>query len=175
VIGREARDGVRVWLEKNEVQPHEIIHADDLGRLGLSIAPTLLIANHEGVVTDTMLFRLSPGDEERVWARLKDPANTHPLNNTDYPTEINTAELLRLQNSGRVTVLDIRSRPLFKTSHREGSVNIPEDELDARAQAELIPSDTVVIDCSAQSVVSCRSAYRKLRLRGFSTVYLFLH
>ena len=48
-----------------------------------------------------------------------------------------------------VMILDIQERKKFKEGHLAAAINIPTDELDARAQDELSPSDTIIIvDCA---------------------------
>lgn len=48
-----------------------------------------------------------------------------------------------------VTILDIQEREKFKKEHIPGAINIPADELDARADDELSKSNLIVIvDCA---------------------------
>jgi TonB family protein len=72
--------------------------------------------------------------------------------------EIGEAELTKLQASARPTLLDIREREEFAAGHRTGAVNIPREELVARAGIEIDKGRTVVIDCSATETSRCRFA-----------------
>ena len=48
-----------------------------------------------------------------------------------------------------VTVLDIQERKKFKEGHLPSAINIPTDELEARAEDELSKSDLIIIvDCA---------------------------
>jgi len=48
-----------------------------------------------------------------------------------------------------VTVLDIQERKKFKEEHLPSAINIPTDELEARAEDELSKSDMIIIvDCA---------------------------
>ena len=48
-----------------------------------------------------------------------------------------------------VTILDIQERKKFKAEHLAGAINIPTDELEARAEDELSKSDMIiVVDCA---------------------------
>ena len=48
-----------------------------------------------------------------------------------------------------VTVLDIQERKKFKEGHLPSAINIPTDELEARAEDELSKSDMIIIvDCA---------------------------
>jgi rhodanese-related sulfurtransferase len=60
--------------------------------------------------------------------------------------ELNDILKRRQQN---VTILDIQEREKFRKEHIPGAINIPADELDARAEDELSKSDLIVIvDCA---------------------------
>lgn len=60
--------------------------------------------------------------------------------------ELNDILKRRQQN---VMVLDIQEREKFRKEHIPGAINIPSDELEARAEDELSKSDLIVIvDCA---------------------------
>jgi len=86
--------------------------------------------------------------------------------------EIDEAELRRLLATTRATILDIRERGAFKVGHRDGAVNIPSDELAARARVELKGAELLVIDCSQVDAMLCTSAARKLQGFGLAQVFL---
>lgn len=64
-------------------------------------------------------------------------------------------------------VVDVRSRAEFQTASREGSLNIPLDELDQGA-THLDPKKTIVVCCA--SGVRSAIAATSLRRKGFVNV-----
>ena len=91
------------------------------------------------------------------------PVVTH---NESLAEEIGEPELGRLLTAtSRPTILDIRERPDFKRSHRDGAVNIPRDELAVRSWIEIDRTRPVVIDCSQAETSQCQQAARLL-IRG---------
>jgi TonB family protein len=91
----------------------------------------------------------------------------------DASIEIGDAELRQLQ---RPLVLDLRERGEFARAHRDDAVNIPRDELVARAGIELDRARPIVIDCSRMETRDCHSAARTLRANslGFARVFVYL-
>jgi len=80
--------------------------------------------------------------------------------------EIGERELATLLASKpRPTLLDIRERVEFRRGHREGTVNIPRDELAVRGWIEIDRARPVVIDCSQVETSQCQQAARML-IRG---------
>lgn len=71
--------------------------------------------------------------------------------------QISEDDLRRLPQDS-VTVVDVRDRKSFGLASRSGSVNIPIDELPARARSELTSARTIVIDCSENTIGECRMA-----------------
>jgi TonB family protein len=87
--------------------------------------------------------------------------------------EISEAELQQLMTTKSV-VVDVRDRRAFTAGHRAGSINIPIDELPARAGAELSGAPHVVIDCSENTPTDCRMAAAIIQHQGIPDVVLFV-
>ena len=71
-----------------------------------------------------------------------------------------------------VTVLDIQERKKFKEGHLPSALNIPTDELEARAEDELSKSDLIIIvDCACDGTNTAALMINKYLLeQGFSKV-----
>ena len=67
-----------------------------------------------------------------------------------------TMEQVRALQQQGARVVDVRTPEEFSTGHLEGALNVPVDELQGRALAELTPKDAPV-------VVYCRSGKRSAR------------
>lgn len=93
--------------------------------------------------------------------------NTHPV-----PRTIDETELRVLTRTVAPIVVDIRSRAMHQTSHRDGAINIPVRELETRGVAELPRSRLIVIDCFAEQQRSglCDIATHVLSSAGFAQV-----
>ena len=76
----------------------------------------------------------------------------------------------RVDNHEPIVVLDLRARTAYVQNHRDGSKNIPLDELDARAMNELSRTDTIVLDGGDDLMTD--SAYTTLSRQGFNNVFI---
>lgn len=79
-------------------------------------------------------------------------------------TQVDFAELVR--HGARI--IDVRTKAEFSSGHARGSVNIPLDQLDAKAAS--LNKDAVIIVCCRSGSRSA-SAERILRSKGFRQVY----
>lgn len=81
---------------------------------------------------------------------------------------VSPAELSRLSREGAsVLLLDTRSRASYASAHVAGAVNIPLDELVARAPHELAPRPTTVFFCADQG--ECDLTAMDLGLLGYAS------
>lgn len=69
-----------------------------------------------------------------------------------------TALSKRMAGGRRLVVIDVRDRAAFSAGHRQGSVNIPLDELPTRAPKEVPQNADVIVDCTNDSPSRCRMA-----------------
>ena len=90
------------------------------------------------------------------------------------PRRIDETEFKALLETGDVVVIDPRERELYARGHREGTVNIPVEELESRATVELSAARVVIVDCYRSSGSMCDVAGRILRLVA-SDVAVFVH
>jgi rhodanese-related sulfurtransferase len=165
-VAPEPPDTVRAWLRSKGVSLARIYQASDLPSLGFHMTPILLIVDRTGRVTDIMLQKLQPADEQRVLDRLAEP-DADPLDNAQQLHELSTEDLRHIRN---LRVLDVRSADRFAAGHFQGSRNIPAAELLSRAPIELGRDDAIVVDCLYPKSGGCRPAAWALISRGFSDV-----
>ncbi len=85
-------------------------------------------------------------------------------------TEISGADLSRLSATERIAILDVRDRLAFAAHHRPNTINIPIDELIARAGREIDRTRRLVLDCSSQPAGLCRAAVRILGDLGLGPI-----
>ena len=132
----------------------------DLFRLGVQSTPTLILVDNSGHVDSTWIGKLSPKQEETVFDKLgvtrvedhssqprggdsQSDSATTPIQGT-----ITATELKQLQADSRVVpIVDIRPRQEYTIGHIYGSINIPEDELEARAPHEIPKGAVIVVYC----------------------------
>jgi rhodanese-related sulfurtransferase len=107
---------------------------------------------------------------ERADLRLSEEKGQDTGAGAAYPT-IDEAEWRRLAAATTAPVLlDIRDRRSFARRHLDGAVNIPENELSSRAEAELSKTRQLVIDCPLETRDLCSWAARILQRAGFTRV-----
>ncbi len=118
----------------------------DMPSLGLRATPILLVVNDAGLVTGTWVGKLGVSQQYDVLKHLEINPSRGLADDESAVTSIDSATLSRanVQNE-RFTLVDSGSRESFKLGHIPGSRNIPMDELEARADDELKPSDAIVI------------------------------
>jgi rhodanese-related sulfurtransferase len=88
--------------------------------------------------------------------------------------EIGETELQKIVSTTKPVWLDVRDRDEFAGGHRDGTVNVPADELGVRARAEFSPSQTIVIDCAKGDARWCHAGASILMQRGVTHVYVFI-
>lgn len=162
---------IRDWFRQNQVDVRSIHRLVDPLSHGLTLTPMVLMVNAEGRITDLMIRKLDETDQARVLERVRQP-RTVALDNSQQLREISTTDLHRI--TGRVQILDVRSRDHFHSGHRADARNIPSPELEARAPIELDLSSPVVVDCLQPKATACRGAAWTLIEAGFGDVSLLI-
>jgi rhodanese-related sulfurtransferase len=174
VVSPESISSVKAWLLKSGVSPTQVLQNTKLPEYGVAVAPTLVLVNPDGIVTDTLSRSLETKDEAALWARVASHQGK-PLNNTRYAPEIDEGTMRALVPSGTPVVVDIRDREQYARRHRAGALNIPADEIPSRAPRELSRSTPIVIDCPAERRSDCRIASELLlRDLGYRVVYVLV-
>jgi hypothetical protein len=161
----------------------------DLGSIGVSATPTLLLLDQQGRLQQQWIGRLSASEESDVashlgidnWhgsvpgpqegSGLEVPSGGHsPL--------VTTAELLTLLGRGdRLDIVDVRERSQYAAGRIALARNIPADELSVRAPHELLSDAPILVycqfsaACAASGIPSlCSSATEQLRRIGRTNV-----
>lgn len=137
-----------------------------LRSLGIKQVPTLVLLDKNGVVSNVWIGKLPTKKEAEVITALR-LTNARPV--SDWTMDEKELQR-RVDNHEPVVVLDLRSRMAYAHNHRDGSKNIPLDELDARAMNELPPTSTIVLDGSDDLMTD--SAYTILSRQGFNHVFI---
>jgi rhodanese-related sulfurtransferase len=128
----------------------------NLSQIGFPQTPTLAIVDAAGVVTETWVGKLSVSKQFAVFERLG--VNINELATNEVPTIIDASTLKRaVDDKERMTILDVGEREEYSWSHLPNALNIPADEVEARAQDE-IPSEGVVVVYSSNDALSERAA-----------------
>jgi rhodanese-related sulfurtransferase/peroxiredoxin len=178
IQGLSGRNDVRVVA----IFPESVFDAENyLSQLGLSInerketsllslgvkeVPTLVLVNKNGVVSNVWIGQLPPKKEAEVITALQ-LKNTRPVSEWT----LNEKELAqRVGKHEAIVIVDLRERMAYTQNHRDGSKNIPLDELDARAMNELSRTDTIVLDGDDDLMTD--AAYTTLSRQGFSSVFI---
>lgn len=112
-----------------------------LSSLGIRKVPALVLVDRNGVVKKVWIGKLAPKTESEVMQTIgiKD---TRPT--TDWLVDRQQLERLR-NRAEKVILVDLRERDEYARQHFPNSINIPFDELDARAQNELSRDATIVL------------------------------
>jgi rhodanese-related sulfurtransferase len=170
-VAAEDADSVRLWLSARGVRTDsvKISRVTDLARLGVYMVPTIAITNGAGVITDLAERLLGSEAQHDLLTRVSNPSSKTPLNTVFRPPEVPVGRIDGLRSRG-AHIVDVRSREEYEADHKAGTVNIPSDELTARAAVELTAGRTVVIDCEHVNPVVCRAAALWLSEGGFADV-----
>jgi rhodanese-related sulfurtransferase len=137
-----------------------------LPSLGIQRVPTLALIDKNGIVSNVWIGKLPPKIEAEVIAALR-LTNARPV--SDWTMDEKELKR-RIDNHEPMIILDLRTRTAYAQNHRDGSKNIPLDELDARAINELSQTDTIVLDSGDDLMTD--SASMTLSKLGFNRVFI---
>jgi rhodanese-related sulfurtransferase len=86
---------------------------------------------------------------------------------------ITAQDLKNRLDSGEDTVLvNTLSNEYFQQQHIPGSINIPTEEIESRAEKELLRKDQdIVVYCASPTCQASPAAARKLEEMGYTNVY----
>lgn len=174
VVTNEERSAMAAWLKSASIEVDEIVTSSAPAQLGFVLAPTVLIVDSTGRVTDALLERLDEGQVAALMNRLGGRSSA-ALDNTNFPAEIDEADLRRRRELGQlVSVIDTSERDGAEANQGPApALRIPRDELRVRASLELPPGGTVAILCKRpQSRQQCRLDGRTLSALGRFEVLL---
>ncbi|MGD0404488.1 MAG: rhodanese-like domain-containing protein [Candidatus Acidiferrales bacterium] len=148
----------RTFLRSINVDVSDVRQVD-FSKLGVQATPTLVLVDGGGHVKSSWVGKLSQQQEEEVFTKLGEKRLATPSSEeieqqyerspsvTD-PSAVTGAQLIQMEKEGGIVpIIDIRPRLDYGEGHIVGSLNIPEDELDARVEHEVPKEATVVIYC----------------------------
>ncbi len=156
------------YLKQLGVSPDEVIHTS-LRSIGISATPTLLIVDRTGVISDLWVGRLNINNQLALRKRLHIASNDLATD-TSGPTSVDASAIKRaFDRKAPVVIVDVEDREIYEVGHVPGAVNIPLDELEARANDELSPDDAIVVYCR-NSELSGHAADVLIKNDGFRRV-----
>jgi hypothetical protein len=160
----------KVFLDSLGVHFSDLRQAE-IRTLGVSGTPTLILVDRTGHVESSWVGKLLSEQENAVFKELgvkrvsAGPGDKTPMSGALDSDAFTGKELHRMtQTQHFVPVIDIRPRANFNKSHIAGSLNIPLDELEARAEHEVPKDVSAVMYCDYYA--ACE---RKLKAQGVSS------
>lgn len=170
VVSPSERDLLARWLDAKGIVGRRIVRLNRPERKGFAVFPTLLIVDRDGAVRD-IVERAQPETVHAAILNRVDSADGRPLRIVMRAPERNARQLAQIQ---RRQLIDVRERHQYEAGRRDGTVNIPIDELAVRAPAELSTSMPVVVDCGSSVIHLCRAAGAHLIDLGFPDVFILV-
>jgi rhodanese-related sulfurtransferase len=167
----ESLNESRQYLEELKV-PITEIRQSSLRRLGFKGTPSVVVVDRFGSVKSISLGKLTAEDESQMIASLDNVTGKTSISTDKRAVSLKEVETLRIKN--KVVVLDIREREAYSREHLAGTVNIPIDELEARAVNELPPDSVVVIHCNCNDSQLKDLARTTLRSQGFEKLFVLI-
>lgn len=150
---------------------HDQVLKTDLKSLRITGTPTVLLLEG-GKLIGSWVGYLGKNQEDGLLSRLDGSFDTLTLV-SEHPQvlQLRPQELsVRLRQS---RILDIRPRADFQSSHLDGAINIPVDELGARMQIELHDdAKPLVMDCRAVDMDACSANAKLLQWGGVKNLWL---
>ncbi len=138
-------------------------------QVGVFVTPTIVAVDSIGMAKAIWIGKLDREAEDELLSVVHEPDGKEVLRAEDALIEVNELQH-RLKANARLTIIDVDDREVFLTGHISGSVNIPFDELEARARHELDSSAQIIIYCRCVSDGTSRLAARVLYTLGFRDV-----
>ena len=90
------------------------------------------------------------------------------------PKTISGTELKKkIEQGGHVKIVDTLSPDSFNKCHIRGAINIPLQQIEAKAPTALSKTDEVVVYCGGPDCDMSTKAFDKLQKLGFKNVYEF--
>jgi rhodanese-related sulfurtransferase len=132
--------------------------------MGVVTVPTLFIVRADGRVTDIMRRMSVSAEAARFAGRVVTPDRVEPVVSGVFEF-VDEQTLARTLESGRWQLVDVRNREEYSRAHGR-ELNIPDDELAARATRELTAEKPIAIGCG-RDPKKCFVAYDVLWDLGF--------
>jgi hypothetical protein len=161
-----------------------VVRVAQLASVGVQGTPTVLIVNNQGVIERAFPGKLSQLGEDEVFAKAGTQRTSGQTEGSTSGEQevaslaqglsgsiINAAQASSAIRENNPTILDIRSRDDFAAGHIAGALNIPRDELEARAEHELDPSKDLLVYCTYKN--KCEQEFRNRGVLTGCTISLF--
>jgi rhodanese-related sulfurtransferase/thioredoxin-related protein len=145
----------------------------------IDATPTVILLNRNGNLIGRWIGSLSDPIRDYVVSIMGVNETLIRLANSPYlrlgnrmpPPLITAADLrTKLKSENTTTILDIDDRVLFGQRHLSGAVNIPADEVYARAQNELSPSRLIVLYSRGSDPRRVSNSQFVLQEQGFENI-----
>jgi len=138
--------------------------------LGLGRVPSVVWLSDDGTLVQRWQGVLSVTSRRQIEDILHQQPVPPPLLNGDISRDL-LARLVEDRNlQSRLLFLDVRNRREFAKDHRDGSLNIPFDELSMRIRHEVDPGSVVIIDCKSITAYECDLSKRVFEGEGYRSV-----
>jgi rhodanese-related sulfurtransferase len=90
---------------------------------------------------------------------------------SDQVKSISKEHLKRMMDSGeRFILIDVRSKEDYDKEHIKDAKSLPLDEVNAKAQQTLKPSDSIIVYCDSYVCSASASAWKILTRMGYTNV-----
>jgi rhodanese-related sulfurtransferase len=164
----------REYLSAEHIEASDLVRVH-LNSIGVEATPTLMVLNREGLAIGKWSGSLSQPLHEYLLSILGSSEATIrnsgspflSLGNLTPPPVIDAASLKAELKAGEAIILDVDEREAFAAEHLEGAVNLPEDEIYARAQNELTKAKSIVVFSVSRDPVRISNARVSLDRVGF--------
>jgi len=161
VIGDSRDDLLNNWLQQQQVRANDVVQTN-LSMAGFWATPLLFVVDGTGTITDVGTGQLTAPEETLLWDRLDGMEGVH-LNAFIAPPW--TAK----QTTASPQIVDVRSRDKAVVKPIKQALNIPADEVNARARFELAHDRPVLIDCY-ELPAACYSAAQSMHEDGYDVM-----
>jgi hypothetical protein len=122
------------------------VKQSDLSKIGVSGTPTLILVDSDGKIQQSWSGWVPPASQGEIFAAMRSSPSRAAGRSTDAAAPkiprsnalLNSnglAALLRTEDS--IAIVDVRNRKKFRTGHIANAIDIPIDELEARAPHEI--------------------------------------
>lgn len=174
VIVEESVHEARSWLAADGIGADQIIRIRSRAQAGFIATPTLMLVDESGVISDIANHALSLADEQQFMERLRRPGAGPPLRIGHFIREVEVGAEPASAIDPTIQLIDTRDRTAFRREHSASAMNIPRDELEVRAPAELLRTRPVYVDCRHDEQQLCRIAGATLQEAMFEEVRVLL-
>ena len=178
----------RTYLGTLGIHASDVRQAD-ISKLGIPGTPTLILVGSSGSIRASWVGKLSEERESEVFNRLQirrikagtdQTVTDKTLTESNEQNRISSSDFVHLLRAKKtIPVIDVRPRRDFGQGHIAGALNIPLDELEARASHEIPKSRPVFVFCnyyapcesrlSSQGLSSyCGMSNSVLKMLGFT-------